>query len=139
MHEEEIVKADKSLQKKLSIFIGVISIVGLIIKWNLPKWIEYLKYLDPEKATLIIELTLVFSSLIIFVFCLYFLRIGWKILKQKQFPLAGMKVISDTHVVRGWRAQLRGTVIIFCSLLMMVAIITAAFCVHYLFHSLLRK
>jgi hypothetical protein len=59
-----------------------------------------------------------FIFLSIVLFGLYMCLFGWKVIKHKQIPPPGTKVIVDTKVLEGEKAVTRGKIIIAVSLVL---------------------
>ena len=136
----DIIRADKKYRNKalgLLFLLGLLSI--LIIIWGLPSGMEYLRHLDHQTAFLIIDLVLVFIVLSMVPLGIFLLRLSRKILKHECFPPPGMKVIKDTPIVRGKKAKIKGQIVLFISILFMIAGLCGALYIHYLFQALIRK
>ena len=136
---KDIIRADKKYRQKALCLLFLLGLLGiLIILWGLPSGIEYLKRLDPQTAFLIIDLVLVFIMLSMVPIGIFLFRVSRKILKHECFPPAGMKVIKDTPIVRGKKAKMKGQILLFISILFMIAGLCGALYVHYLFQAFIR-
>jgi len=137
--DKDIVHADKKYRNKALGLIFLLGLLGLLlIIWGLPSGMEYLKGLEPQTAFLIIELVLVFIMLSMVPIGLFLLNLSRKIMKHECFPPPGMKIIKDTPLVKGKKAKAKGQILLFISLLFMIAGLCGALYIHYLFHALIR-
>ena len=136
---KDIIRADKKYRNKalgLIILFGLLG-VGFII-WGLPSGMKYLNRLEPQTAFLIIDLVLVFIMLSMVPIGIFLFKLSRTILKHQCFPPPGMKVIKDTPIVKGKKAKVKGQILLFISILFMIAGICGALYIHYLFQSLIR-
>ena len=137
--DKDIVHADK---KYRNIALGLCFLLGLLgivlIIWGLPPGMEYLKGLEPKTAFLIIELVLLLIMLSMVPIGLFIFNLSRKIIKHECFPPPGMKVIKDTPIEKGKKAKVKGQILLFISLLFMIAGLCGALYIHYLFQALIR-
>ena len=137
--DKDIIRADKKYRNKALGLLFLLGLLGtLLIIWGLPSGMEYLKRLDPKTAFLIIDLVLVFIMLSMIPIGLFLLKLSRKILKYECFPPPGMKVIKDTTIVKGQKAKVKGQILLFISILFMIAGLCGALYIHYLFQALIR-
>ena len=137
--DKDIIRADKKYRNKALGLFFLLGLLGiLLIIWGLPSGMEYLKRLDPKTAFLIIDLVLVFIMLSMVPIGLFLLNLSRKIMKHECFPPPGMKVIKDTPIEKGKKAKVKGQILLFISLLFMIAGLCGALYIHYLFQALIR-
>lgn len=118
--QEKVIKADKKI-RWLVLFGYPVSVLILIILLSivLPWGEDRLEKLDdPEVLMRIIRIVIAFIFLSIVPFGLYICRFGWRVIKLKQIPPPGTKVIVDTKIIEGEKAVTRGKIIIAISLVL---------------------
>ena len=79
-----------------------------------------MKLEDPDVLLRIIRIVIAFIFLSIVPFGLYMCRLGWRVIKHKQMPPPGTKVLVDTKVLEGDKAVTRGRLIIALAMLLIV-------------------
>ena len=137
---ENVVTADKRYRSKILVVFALLVLLGVaVIGWLLPLGIEYLRRLDVETAILVIETILVLMFLGLVPFAFYLFMIGRRVIKHEGFPPPGMKVIRDTILITGDRARLRGQVLVFLSILLILIGIIGAYYTHYALHRLAKE
>lgn len=117
----KVIKADKRI-RLLVILAYIISvlILAVLVGWILP-WSEgRLKQAEPAVMLRIIRIVIAFIFLSIVPFGLYMCRLGWRVIKHRQMPPPGTKVIVDTKVLEGDKAVTCGRLIIAISLVLIV-------------------
>lgn len=129
---KNVVRADKKYRSKILVIFALLVLLGIgFIGWLLPLGIEYLRRLDAETAILVIETILVLIFLGLVPFAFYLLMIGRRVIKHERFPPSGMKVIRDTILIKGDKARLRGQVLVFLSIFLILIGLIGAFYTHY--------
>ncbi len=116
---EEIVPADRTYRKTLLILYLVLVLAGgALIGWVLP-WAEgYLEGLKATRALGAIKLALIVLFMSIVPLGAYLFTVGRKMIKYQRFPAPGMKVITDTQVVKGEKVKFQGQVVLGLSLVL---------------------
>jgi len=119
--QERMIKADKRIRKLIILaYIVAVLVIVVLLMWILP-WSEgKLEQTEPEVMLRIIRIVIAFIFLSIVPFGLYMCRFGWRVIKHKQMPPPGAKVIVDTKVLEGDKAVTRGRLIIAVSILLIV-------------------
>ena len=127
--DNEIIKADKQYRKfVLAVCLIFIAAGGAIIVWLLSYLQDALEDSDPERALIAVKRLLILISLGIIPVGLYILSLGRKVVKSRQIPPPGVKVIADTKVIAGRKAVIRGWLLICIALLMIgLSLIGAAY------------
>ena len=97
--------------------ISVIVLAIWMLLWSESK-LEQVK--EPQVLLRIIRIVIAFIFLSIVPFGLYMCRFGWRVIKHRQMPPPGMKVIVDTKVLESDKAVTRGRLIIAISLVLIV-------------------
>ena len=117
----KVIKADKRIRKLVILaYIVAVLVMVVLLMWILP-WAEgKLEQTEPEVMLRIIRIVIAFIFLSIVPFGLYMCRFGWRVIKHKQMPPPGTKVLVDTKVLEGDKAVKRGRLIIAISLLLIV-------------------
>lgn len=134
---KNVVRADKNYRSKILVICALLLLLGIaFIGWLLPLGIEYLRRLDADTAILVIEMILVLIFLSVIPFAFYLLMIGRRIMKHERFTPPGMKVIRDTALIIGDKARLRGQVLVFLSVFLILIGFIGAFYTHYALHRL---
>lgn len=119
---ENVIKADKK-NRWLVLFGYLISVLVLTILLSivLPWGEDRLEKIEDPKVLLrIIRIVIAYIFLSIVPFGLYLCRFGWRVIKHKQMPPPGTKVIVDTKVLKGDKAVTRGKLIIAISLVLII-------------------
>lgn len=118
----KVIKADKRIRTLVILaYIVAVLVVLVLIIWILPWGEGKLEQTEPEAMLRIIRIVIAFIFLSIIPFGLYMYRFGWRVIKHKQMPPPGTKVIVDTKVLEGVKAVTRGKIIIAVSLILIVA------------------
>ena len=125
---EEIIKADQSSKIKVFIFMIIIISIFLVLNFILfPQirfWIEQNQIL---KATKAIKIILVALFIGIIPFAIQMAIIAIRIIKSKQFPYPNQKVIKDTKIIYGEKAELKGKILLILSILLIIFAIYSSF------------
>lgn len=116
-----VIKADKGIRiLVILVYIFAVLVMIVLLRWILP-WSEgKLEQTEPEITLRIIRIVIAFIFLSIVPFGLYMCRFGWRVIRCKQMPPPGTKVIMDTKVLEGDKAVTRGKLIIAVSLVLVV-------------------
>ncbi len=125
---EEIIHADKGLRRRSAFLTIVLVAVGV---WILKLSQNYLSDLvtlaenDPKEAVSKLTVFVYFWAAFFATDSLatigYFLWVGIRIINAARFPPPGMRLLSDTKIVRGREARLRALVAIAAALALFVA------------------
>lgn len=89
-----------------------------------------LKRLKPEQALAVIEAAAVTAFLSVMPLGIYLWSLGLRIARSRQFPPPGMKVIRDTPLTIGGPAMLRGKLLVFLALLLIILGLSGAVYAH---------
>ena len=134
---KNVVREGKKYRSKiLVICVLLVFLCIAFIGWLLPLGIEYLRRLDAETAIFVIEMILVLIFLSVIPFAFYLFMIGRRIVKHERFPPPGTKVIRNTVLIMGDKARLRGQVLVFLSVVLVLIGLIGAFTTHYALHRL---
>lgn len=117
-----IIKADKRIRKLVILAYIITILVMVVLLTRAFPWGEDRlgKLKDPAVVLRIIQIVIAFIFLSIVPFGLYMCRFGWQVIKHKQMPPPGTKVIMDTKLIEGEKAVTCGKLIIVISLLLIV-------------------
>jgi hypothetical protein len=117
----KVIKADKKIRMLVILaYIAAVLILAVLLIWVFP-WSEgRLEQAEPEVMLRIIRIVIAFIFLSIVPFGVYLCRFGWRVIKHKQVPPPGTKVIVDTRVLEGDKAVTRGRLIIAISLVLVI-------------------
>lgn len=117
----KVIKADKRIRTFVIIaYIVAVLVLVVLLMWILPWGEGKLKQTEPEVTLRIIRIVIAFVFLSIIPFGVYLCRFGWRVIRHKQMPPPGTKVIVDTKILEGDKAITRGKLIIAISLLLIV-------------------
>ena len=116
---EQVIKADKRTRR--FVFLAYLASVLVLAVWALPWSESKLKQVENSEVLLrIIRIVIAFIFLSIVPFGMYLCWFGWRVIRHRQIPPPGTKVIVDTKVIEGDKAVTRGRLIIAISLLLVV-------------------
>ncbi len=129
-------KADPVLRRRMVLFVASAAVVGALLISLLERYRDPLRYwilADPELSAqrlniIIILLAVLFLAPLIG-FAAYLWSLGGRILRAREFPPPGLRVIRDTRVVTGEAAVSRGHWL----RLLAVGCVTAGFALGVLF------
>ncbi len=134
---QDILRADSGYRRKIAvicgalIFLGVV-FIGLVLPWAQ----EYLQRLDPLTALWVMKVVLIVMFLSIIPMALYLLAFGRKVLESARFPPPGVKVIKDIKIIEGEKARVRGRVLVFMSIILMILALFGVFYTPRMLHKL---
>ena len=116
-----MIKADKRIRTLIILaYIAAVLVMVVLLVWILPWGEGKLEQTEPEVMLWIIRIVIAFIFLSIIPFGLYMCRFGWKVIKHKQMPPPGTKVIVDTKIIEGKKAVTSGKIIIAISLVLII-------------------
>ncbi|MBF0319745.1 MAG: hypothetical protein HQL01_08080 [Nitrospirae bacterium] len=122
--ENEIVPTDKGLRKKLLVTALIMLPVALLVSRYLLSYIEGLKLLEPEtafrKMIFLFRMVTGLGALGISACSIYFITFGVRTYRQKRYPPKGVRLIRDTEVRTGRRAEVAAVLIIALSLILII-------------------
>jgi hypothetical protein len=131
---QEIFKADRRYRKKLfTAYSLCILLLGLFAWICLPL---IMKYLDACAIPKFLNLTEICALAFLLLFigpALFLINTGRKILRHKQVPYPGMKVIHDTKVIVGRGAVIRGRLLIALGVFSILVALSGSVVTHYYF------
>ena len=117
----KIIRADKRIRMLVLLgYLVPVIIFTVLIGWILSRGEGRPKQVEPEVLLRFIQIVIAFIFLSTIPFGLYLLRFGWRVIKYRQMPPPGTKVIVDTKVLEGDKAVTRGRLIIAISLVLIV-------------------
>jgi len=119
--QERVIKADKRIRMLVILaYIVAVLTMAVFVRWILP-WSEgRLEQAEPEVMLGIIRIVIAFIFLSIVPFGVYLCLFGWRVIKCRQMPPPGTKVIVDTKVLECDKAVTCGRLILAVSLLLIV-------------------
>lgn len=122
-----MVRADKSLRKKLILFLILFTIVVIVIEPTLNRYIEQIKETskkDPElafkKSMVALKVSLGLVSFLLLMTGVYFIALARRTFKSGQYPPPGMRVIRDTRLRTGTQAKRAGISLIALSCILII-------------------
>jgi hypothetical protein len=116
-----IIRADSKYRRKVALIYAALILLGVVIIGMVLPWAQkYLQRLEPVTALWVMKVVLIVMFLSIIPMALYLLAFGCKVLASGQFPPPGVKVIKDTRIIQGEKARVRGRVLVFLSIILMV-------------------
>jgi hypothetical protein len=123
-----IVPADKNHRRRILLLYGLfVCLGGITIRFGFP-WAErFIGQQDPETAFRIIRIALFVVFISLAAPGLYLARLGRRIMEAERFPLPGQKVVRDTVLLEGGQARIRGRLLVFLALLLLLAGLFGAF------------
>lgn len=117
----KVIKADKKIRTIIILaYIVAVLVMVVLLVWILPLSSGKLEQTEPEVMLRIIRIVIAFIFLSIVPLGLYMFRLGWRVIKHKQMPPPGTKVIMDTKILDGDKAVTRGKIIITISLVLII-------------------
>ena len=119
--QERVIKADKRIRMFVILaYIVSVLVLAVLLRWVLP-WSEgRLEQAEPEVMLRIIRIVIAFIFLSIVPFGGYLCLFGWRVIRHRQIPPPGIKVIVDTKVIEGDKAVTRGRLIIIVALILAI-------------------
>ncbi len=122
-----MVRADKSLRKKLILFLILFTIVVILIEPTINRYIEQIKETskkDPElafkKSMVALKVSLGLVSFLLLMTGVYFIALARRTFKSGQYPPPGMRVIRDTRLRTGTQAKRAGISLIALSCILII-------------------
>jgi energy-coupling factor transporter transmembrane protein EcfT len=126
-----IIKADKKYRKNLfNVYLIGISIVIAFWHWGIPVINNFIQELPIKKEVETLEILAHVLLLLFFAPAVYLIYIGRKIRKHSLLPYPGMRVIRDTHVLKGKKAVVRGNILIILGITMICTAILSMTTTH---------
>lgn len=115
----KVIKADKRI--RMLVFLAYFVSVLVLAVWMLPWSESKLEQVEkPEVLLRIIRIVIAFIFLSIVPFGVYLCLFGWRVIKHREMPPPGTKVIVDTKVLEGDKAVTRGRLVITVALVLIV-------------------
>ncbi len=125
--DQDMVRADKSLRRKLILFLILFTIVVIVIEPTLNRYIEQIKETskkDPElafkKSMVALKVSLGLVSFLLLMTGVYFITLARRTFKSGQYPPPGMRVIRDTRLRTGTQAKRAGISLIALSCILII-------------------
>lgn len=125
--DQDMVRADKSLRKKLILFLILFTIVVILIEPTINRYIEQIKETsekDPElafkKSMVALKVSLGLVSFLLLMTGVYFIALARRTFKSGQYPPPGMRVIRDTRLRTGTQAKRAGISLIALSCILII-------------------
>jgi hypothetical protein len=128
-----IIKIDKPYRRKLfAAYLLSLALCTLLIWWGIPRITAAIHVLDLNKLEIVAIVFMLSFSLP----AAYLIVIGRRIIKSRQMPCPGMKVIRDTTVIEGKPALQRGRALIVLGIFSIFMAIVGSLATHYFFNRL---
>lgn len=107
-----VIKANKKV-RRLVIEICVISVLVVIalMLWVLPWSVSHLERQPPRVVLWVLEAVVAVIFLSVVPLAVYLYWLGRQVVRHRQLPPPGMKVVVDTRVIEGDRAVMRGRIV----------------------------
>ena len=125
--DQDMVRADKSLRKKLILFLILFTIIVILIEPTINRYIEEIKQTsekDPElafkKSMVALKVSLGLVSFLLLMTGVYFIALARRTFKSGQYPPPGMRVIRDTRLRTGTQAKRAGIYLIALSCILII-------------------
>ena len=125
--DQDMVRADKSLRKKLILFLILFTIIVILIQPTINRYIEQIKETsekDPElafkKSMVALKVSLGLVSFLLLMAGVYFIALARRTFKSGQYPPPGMRVIRDTRLRTGIQAKRAGISLIALSCILIL-------------------
>ena len=129
--EKIVVKTDRRYRRNLFTAYIILIVIGVILaRWGIPAFRAYLDRLPIKARVETIETTLLVILALFIPAAIYLIVIGRKVCAFDAMPYPGMKVIHDTVVVTGKRAQLRGWSMVVLGVIMILMVIASGIATH---------
>lgn len=131
---DEMMKADPVYRKRLFIGYGLaLVLLAALIIFVLPPVLKYLNSCAIPKFLNLTEIIVLVFLLAFIAPALFLIQIGRKILRYKQVPYPGMKVIHDTKIVVGKKAAFWGNLLVILGLFSIILALAGCISSHYFF------
>ena len=125
--DQDMVWADKSLRKKLILFLILFTIIVILIEPTINRYIEEIKQTsekDPElafkKSMVALKVSLGLVSFLLLMTGVYFIALVRRTFKSGQYSPPGMRVIRDTRLRTGTQAKRAGISLIALSCIFII-------------------
>ena len=125
--DQDMVRADKSLRKKLILFLILFTIIVILIEPTINRYIEQINETsekDPElafkKSMVALKVSLGLVSFLLLMTGVYFIALVRRTFKSGQYPPPGMRVIRDTRLRTGTQAKRAGIYLIALSCIFII-------------------
>ncbi len=107
-----VIKANKKV-RRLVVAVCVISVLVMIalMLWVLPWGMSHLERQQPRVVLWVLEAVVAVIFLSVVPLAVYLYWLGRQVVRHRQLPPPGMKVIVDTRVIEGDRAVMRGRIV----------------------------
>lgn len=135
--DDKIIPADKTLRRKLIIFVLLFAIIGVFVIGYIFFSLEHIRELakvNPrvalERMTRLFDIVLIVIALVSLFYGIYSLIIAVRVIKSGRFPPPGTRVIRDTHISTGKIATIRAISLIAIALVMILVGILGPLYVH---------
>ena len=117
----KIIQADKAYRRKILVILFLTVLAGLAtFQWLVPWASKTVHQIEPNKGLALARYVLTVMFLSVLFISLYLAFFGRKVLRHREFPPPGAKVLRDTPLVEGKSAIIRGQIIILLALLLFI-------------------
>jgi len=109
---DRMIKANKKL-RRLVIGICVISVLVVLVlmQWVLPRGVRYLERQEPRIILWVLEAGTAVIFLSVVPMAIYLYCFGRRVVRHRQLPPPGTRVVVDTKLIEGDRAVTRGRIV----------------------------
>ncbi|MDF1592325.1 MAG: hypothetical protein P1P89_12490 [Desulfobacterales bacterium] len=117
----KIIQADKSYRRKIIVILFLIVLSGLALFLGLlPRINQTVHQIEPQKGLALVRCLLGVMFLAVVSIAIYLACFGRNVLKYRNFPPPGVKVLRDTRIVEGESATIYGQIIVLLSVLLFI-------------------
>ncbi len=109
---DRMIKADRKL-RQLVIGICVLSVLIVLVLtgWVLPRGVRYLERQEPRTILWVLEAGTALIFLSVVPMAIYLYCFGRRIVRHRQLPPPGTRVVVNTRLIEGDRAVTRGRIV----------------------------
>jgi hypothetical protein len=113
--EQDVVQADKELRRKFILFLILFAMIVILVEPTLNRYIEEIKQTSEKnpglafkKSVVALKVSLGLVSFLLLIVGIYFIALARRTFKSGQYPPPGMRVIRNTRLRTGTRAERAG-------------------------------
>ena len=125
--DNDIIRADPTARRYVIVGAIVVTLISLGLLGLGQDYLQQLRDLSkdrPQEALAeihgVLRMIFLITAVVILLFSIYLIWVGLRVIKVGQVPLPGAKVLWDTKIIRGERAQFKGKLLISVAVLILI-------------------